>query len=317
MHLEDAVALKPIVLGFDGSEGSELALDWALGAARGRGTSVRIVQAWRSFVEPWPAFGGYADPDPSLLITAAEETLAAALATAHRTAPQIPVETHLVNGGAAAALIEESSQAEIVVVGSRGLGGFGELMLGSTAVEVAAHAHCPVVVIRPDTSDVAPGAEAGRVVVGVDGSVLSIDALAFAFGEAFLRARGLTAVHAWHRPSYDAPGKGAPIAASVGDTVFRGPELQALRDALATWREKLPAVDVREAVRDANPAAALIAASAGAELLVVGSRGRGGFASLVLGSVSHAVLHHAHCPVAVVRPIGTKDPHRTAGSGPD
>jgi nucleotide-binding universal stress UspA family protein len=316
-HLEDAVSGKPIVVGYDGSDGGEAALEWALGAAPGRGTSVRIVQAWRTFIEPWPAFGGYADPDPALLITAAEQTLAAALAGALRRAPQVPVDTKLVNGGAAAALIAESSQAEIIVVGSRGLGGFGELLLGSTAVELAAHAHCPVVVIRPETSEVAPGPQAGRVIVGVDGSAPSFDALAFAFTEASLRDLGLTAIHAWHSPYSHTRGEGAAPAGSVVDTIFQGPELGSLRDALATWRHKFPTVDVREAVIQDNPAAALVTASAGAELLVVGSRGRGGFASLLLGSVSHAVLHHAHCPVAVVRPTDTEPHLSTAGDGPD
>jgi nucleotide-binding universal stress UspA family protein len=296
---------KPIVVGYDGSDTSELALDWALQAARGRGAPLSIVNAVVPPVDPLPAHIGYTPPDPAKLMNAAEQTLAAALATAHKNAPEVEADTLVLDGGAAAALIKLSSEAEVVVVGSRGLGGFSELMVGSTGVELAMHAHCPVVVIRPQRDDVEPGPEAGRVVVGVDGSSASTDAIGFAFEEASLLGRGLTAVHAWQSPFFDTPGKGAPIPANVVASEFRGQELQTLTDALAVWTEKFPAVDVRQVVLHANPVATLVAASAGAELLVVGSRGRGGFRSLLLGSVSHAVLHHAYSPVAVVRPTGT------------
>jgi nucleotide-binding universal stress UspA family protein len=298
---EDVVTSKPIAVGYDGSDSSELALDWALEAARSRGTSVLIVHGVHPLVDAWPAFGGYAGPDPGLLTRAAEQTVAAGVARAHKTAPEVAVDSRIVTGTAASALIDEPDGAEMIVVGSRGLDSFSELLVGSTGIELAAHAPCPVVVIHPGNADIEPGPEAGRIVVGADGSPLSDEALGFAFEEASLRAHGLTAVHAWQTPNFDVPGKGAPIPAYVLADEFQGEELQVLTDALAVWRQKFPAVDVRQVVVQANPATALVAASAGAELLVVGSRGRGGFRSLLLGSVSHAVLHHAHCPVAVVR----------------
>ncbi len=296
---------RVIVVGYDGSQSSVHALDWALDAARRRGLSVRIVHAAHPYVEPYPAWGGYAGPSPQALMTAAEHTLARGLSYASKRAPLLPVETRLVTSGVTAALMAEPDTTELIVVGSRGLEGLGELLMGSTGIQLAMHAPCPVVVVRPHDTDAEPGPDAGRVVVGVDGSTLSEDALAFAFDEAAARGCGLTAIHAWRIPYYEVPGHGAPIPASVIDTEFRGDELRSLSDALATWREKHPLVEVRNIVVHADAASALVAASSGAELLVVGSRGRGGFRSLLLGSVSHAVLHHAHCPVAIVRPTKT------------
>jgi nucleotide-binding universal stress UspA family protein len=296
------VTTKPIVVGYDGSDGSEQALTWALQTARHHATSVRIVHAMHEYVDPWPAFGGYALPSPDELLTAADRTVANGLATAKRVAPDVEVTGRVVTGSGASALISEPGEAEMLVVGSRGLDGFSELLFGSTGLALAMQAHCPVVVLRPGHSGVEPGPDAGRVVVGVDGSDLSSEALGFAFEEASLRGCGLTAVHAWQTPYFDAPGKGAPIPGRVLATEFRGEELKVLADALSIWQQKFPAVHVHQVVVHAQPAGALVAASAGAELLVVGSRGRGGFRSLLLGSVSHAVLHHAHCPVAIVRP---------------
>jgi nucleotide-binding universal stress UspA family protein len=218
---------------------------------------------------------------------------------ARRLAPDVAVDSLMVTEDAAAALVGKSGESAMVVVGSRGLGGFSELLMGSTGLEVASRSTCPVVVIR--TGQVEPGPEAGRVVVGVDGSALSTEALGFAFEEASLRGCGLTAVHAWKSPYFDARGRGGQAPILIADEVFQGEELQVLRDALALWQQKAPDVDLRQYVVHSHPARALIAASAGAELVVVGSRGRRSFRSILLGSVSHAVLHHAHCPVAVVR----------------
>jgi nucleotide-binding universal stress UspA family protein len=139
----------------------------------------------------------------------------------------------------------------------------------------------------------------GRVVVGVDGSDLSRTALEFAFEEAALRGVGLTAVHAWRYP----------LPASTGDLIFAGYERIDVRDeeshlltgTLAAFQERYPRVPVCPvSLQAVSPAEALVHESGGAELLVIGSRGRGGFATLLLGSVSHAAIHHAACPVAVI-----------------
>jgi nucleotide-binding universal stress UspA family protein len=146
-----------------------------------------------------------------------------------------------------------------------------------------------------------------NVVVGYDGSTTSRAALVWALQsaqqreEASVRGCGLTVLHAWAQPYFDVAGSGGPIPESISVDVFEGEELRYLSEELAGWGEKYPDVDVRRAIRHGVAVGVLAAASVGAELVVVGSRGRGGFSSLLLGSVSHGVLHHARCPVMVVR----------------
>ncbi len=288
---------KPVVVGYDGSDTSRQALDWALATAHRRKLPVIVVHAFTLPLPPVPLAPGYVGPDESGLRANAEAILAEALSHAEATAPDVEVSTRLVTAPAALALLDVVADAEMAVVGSRGLDGFSELLVGSTGVQVATHAPCPTVVIRPESGVVEPGSEVGRVVVGVDGSPLSEQALAFGFEEASLRGVGLTALHAWdtHRAE--------PVVApsTLADDAVAD-ETRAVAESIAGWREKYPDVDVRVVVVRQNAAAALVKASAGAELLVVGSRGRGGFKSLLLGSVSHAALHHAHCPITVVRP---------------
>lgn len=174
-------------------------------------------------------------------------------------------------------LLAEAGGASLIVVGSAGFLTMSDLAEGSVAMGVAVHADVPVVVVRPGLPDAVPGPSAGRVVVGVDGTALSEAAIRFAFAEARARGCGVTAVHA----------------------VEREEESRAARAVLApltAGRE-----DVRAVVAVGVASRALIAESAGAQLLVVGSRGRGGLGGMLLGSVSQAVVHRAHCPVAVVR----------------
>src|SRR5690606_3692092 len=166
------------------------------------------------------------------------------------------------------------------------------LLLGSVAVGLGGHARCPLVVVRAvqDSEPTAP------VVVGVDGSPLSDPALAFAFEAAAVRGVALEAVHAWRELVGD-----LDMATLLDWDAIETEERALLAERLAGWAEKYPDVPVRRVVTRERPARVLVEQSRGAQLVVVGSRGRGGFTGLVLGSVSHAVLHHAHCPVAVVR----------------
>ncbi|GAA1403396.1 hypothetical protein GCM10009639_48190 [Kitasatospora putterlickiae] len=175
-------------------------------------------------------------------------------------------------------LARHSREAALVVVGSRGLGRFGALLIGSVAVHLAAHADCPVLIVRgrPDPD--------GPVLVAVDGTGVGAEALGFAFAEASARRAPLTALHIAH------PSTGRPDQ-----------EERVLAEALAGWREKYPAVEPRSEVVEAHTRPALLEASREAQLLVVGARGRGGFAGLLLGSTSQAMIQHAHCPVVVVR----------------
>jgi nucleotide-binding universal stress UspA family protein len=190
-------------------------------------------------------------------------------------------------GQAAAVLCEHSHDADMIVVGSRGRGGLSGMLLGSVSWQVAGHAHCPVVVVRGrwrSAGDHAPG----PVVVGTDGSAISDAALGFAFEEAALRGAPLLAVCALA----DAPG-------SLGGQLRLQEEVE---QAIMRHEKDHPGVAVLRQVAQGGARAALLAAAHDAQLLVVGSRGRGGVQGMLLGSVSQAVLHHAPCPVAVVHP---------------
>jgi nucleotide-binding universal stress UspA family protein len=187
----------------------------------------------------------------------------------------------------------------MVVVGSSGLDRVTEFILGSVTQQVVAHAACPVAVVPSSVSD-EPGIESGRVVVGIDGSELSVDATHIAFEEASLRRAGLTLLHVWNSPGYDSAGVVVPDTFNLEEA--HSDELRAMAETVAGLGEKYPDVHVQQRLRQGRPAKALADASRGAALVVVGSRGHGGFASLMLGSTSRALLHHASCPVLVVKP---------------
>lgn len=296
---------KAVLVGYDGSGQSKLALRWGLDEAWRRQLPVTILLADTPDIVLNGSGTGYDELAGDPRRVEVQALLTDAVELAAKWAPGVSVSPRLAAASAATAVLEAMGDASIVVLGSRGLGGFRELLVGSTSLHVATHATVPVVVIRTD-ENVPAGPEAGRVVVGVDGSDVAQDALRFAFDEASLRAVGLTAVRAWHSWYFESPGaKGGAIPEHVEDEVLVPGETAALRDAVAGWRGKYPDVNVRERVVHATAAEALVDAARGSELVVVGSRGRGGFRSLLLGSVSHAVLHHATSPVAIVRPFVT------------
>lgn len=299
----------PVVVGYDGSETGRTALDVGVREAARRKVSLTILHAYVLPVTPVPVGIEYSGETEHRVREAAEKQLADAVDWATMAAPGIEVTGELETLPAAEALIERGRTASLLVLGSRGLGGLGELVLGSTAIQVATHATCPTVVVPPEERVVDAGPEAGRVVVGVDPSPSSDSAIAFAFEEAALRGIGLTAVHAWDAPFFDSPGgKGGVIPRHILHEDFAAvisQEGEILDASMTGWQDKYPEVDVRRVLVHQQAAAALIGASAGAELLVVGSRGRGGFTSLLLGSVSYKTLHRAHCPVAVVRSVRT------------
>jgi len=196
--------------------------------------------------------------------------------------PGLTVTTAVTAGYPAAVLIDESLTASLVVVGSRGLGGVRGMLAGSVGAQVAAHAYAPVIVVRTNRA-AGPGT---GVVVGVDGSPGATAALEFAFGEAEGFGNRLTAVYAW--PA------GQPAEGQADADRY-------LAEWLAGWSEKYPDVTVeRRAVPSHSPLETLIWESRDAGLVVVGPRGRGGFAGLLLGSVSDGLVRHAHRPVAVV-----------------
>lgn len=286
----------PIVVGYDGSPESGLALTWAVQAAKERGLPLRILIAWTM---PPVNLAGLGATDESALMDELRLQSAAtaerAMSHVHELAPDLAASTEVAVSTPAAALVEESHEARMVVVGSRGLGGFSGLMLGSVSRQVAAHADCPVVVVRKVAN-----AKAREVVVGVDGSKQSLNALDFAFDFASRRGLRVRVVHTWEVP---------PIGAITGVPTFSPPELledikgnemRVTAETLAGHRDRYPDVEIQQEVMRGTPVQTLAQMSETAALVVVGSRGRGGFLGLLLGSVSHGLLHHAHCPVAVV-----------------
>jgi nucleotide-binding universal stress UspA family protein len=210
--------------------------------------------------------------------------------------PELEVEAVLEEGSETEMLLRESEQADSVVLGSRGIGGFADLVIGSTTLHVVSHAHCPVIAVPVPTGD-----EETRegVVVGVDGSDISEAAIQFAFEVAAVTREPLRAVHVWHDPTRTGVGRLMPSILDEDEVLQE--ERLALSKSMSGWREKFPEVEVQELVVPGHPISVLSAAAEEARLLVVGSHGRGSIRSLVLGSVSHGVLHHARGAVAVVR----------------
>lgn len=283
-----------IVVGVDGSPSSDAALDWAIGEAGRRHLRLHVIHA---FATEYPsAAPPYFEGDRA----AADPVLREALRRVNTADPEVEVTSEFLLSFPAATLVEVSRIADTVVVGARGRGPVRGALLGSVSTQVAMHARCPVVVVHEPGSAAVEGAEGpGRVVVGVDGSPVSSTAIGYAFAEASSRGVGLTVLHAWWLEFVEgvvATSPSSPEWAEVAEA-----QRLLVAESLAGWGEKYPDVEVRERVIRAHPVEALVEESEHAALVVVGSRGRGGFSALMLGSVSHGVLQRAHCPVAVVR----------------
>jgi nucleotide-binding universal stress UspA family protein len=277
----------------DGSASSLSAVRAAAQEAVERGRALRIVHA---FI--WPSMGvaiGPATTGPSDMgmRSAAERILAEAVTEAEKAVPGVHVTKVLVDGFPAPVLLAESRDAVMLVIGDRGLGGFGSLVLGSVALHTTAHAACPVLVVR--------GTErtSGPVVVGVDGSAGSAAAIGFAVEEAARRKTDLVAVHAWGAADSIGQSDLLPLVTEPGS--LQSEEQRVLSESLAGWSQRYPEVTIEPELVHRHPGAALIERSQTAQLVVTGARGRGGFAGLLLGSVSQTVIHHADCPVAVAR----------------
>jgi nucleotide-binding universal stress UspA family protein len=187
----------------------------------------------------------------------------------------------------------------MLVVGRTGAGGFTGMLVGGTAATVASHAHSPVAIIR-GRQDTTMIPDSGPVVVGIDGSPNSEPAIAVAFEEASLRGVPLVAVHAWNDVTYEDT-RGTVRVLTQPDALEGGEE-RLLTERLAGWPEKYPDVEIRRLLVRDRPRHALLEASETAQLVVVGSHGRGGFTGMLLGSTSQALVQHAPCPVLVVRP---------------
>ena len=290
------MAQQQIVVGIDGSAGAKAALAWACEEARrAPGTKVVAVSSWMSPVSassPWVV--GYDLLFDLTEVTAAELKSSVAEVMSDRFA-DIEVEERVVCGSPAGVLIGQGAVADMLVVGSRGLGGFKGLLLGSVSQQVITHAPCPTVVVpHREEQPAADYTGLRSIVVGLDGSPNSIAALRWAAGRAKGPETVLRGVYGWQAP----PTAVAPIGTGMPDHFIKeaAAAVAGFIDAAG-----LPSdVHVVPVSREGSPAKVLLMEGRQADLLVVGARGHEGFVGLLLGSVATAVAHHASCPVAVI-----------------
>ncbi len=299
-----------IVVGYDGSAGSQLALDWAIETARERGTRLTIVHGVSLANTPgFPAMDlGQVEP---LFERSAREVVAEGEAHARKFLETTEIATQYWLGSPAGQIIEASKDADLVVVGSRGRGRLLGGLLGSTSYAVAAHAHCPVVIVRgpaghePDEL-VAPQRPDSRhpVVVGVDDSPASdhaVDAGARAAAAAGARLHILRVAQPMPVNTWLIEEAGADAKAAEDSEAGLSTSEAAVERVADRVRAAHPDLEVTTEAVVGDPGPTLAARGVDAGLIVVGSRGRGGFTGMLLGSVSHRVIHDATCPVMVVR----------------
>lgn len=293
-----------VVAGVDGSSSAVQAAVWAGAEAVRRGRPLRLVQVYAvPRVEAPVAFGGHEEVRAGLA-ERAEGWLADAKAAVLAEHPGLEIATAAREWSPVTALVQESRHAELVVLGSRGLGGFTGLLVGSTAVAVAAHARCPIVVVRGRTPHDAPP-RTGPVVVGTDGSADSEAAIAFACEEARLRGTDVVALHTWSEVIAD--GVPRPHALREDPAEIAAAERVKLAEQVVGWQRKYADLTIELEVVRGRPVRTLLERGEDAQLVVVGCRGRGGFTGMLLGSTSQALIAHSPCPVAVVRPQRTAD----------
>ncbi|MCY7395272.1 MAG: universal stress protein [Nocardioides sp.] len=289
-----SIGSQGMVGGIDGAAASDEALAWATEEAVRRDLTLHCFGASEREV-PFPGdelvlphHFSFGSPDRTA------ELVADAVATAQRASPRLEVTSQVVAGFAAATLVALSVHADTIVIGNRGHGVLAAALMGSVATQVTTHARCPVVVVR-EPEPMPSGLDG--VVIGVDTGSTSKPALAYAFQQASDRGCRLDVVHVWW----------STVPTGLTDDVRRDQVTRqevGLAKMLAGWTEKYPDVAVHRHLPIGPTVNTLVEESLQSQLLVVGSRGRGGFRRLLLGSVGQGVLQHARCPVAVV-PTGT------------
>lgn len=294
-----STARTTIVAGVDGSTSALHAALWAADEAAQRHHPLRLVYAGNEYAFGYT--GGLAPPQSFFdeMQAAGVQLLADAETAIRKVHPELEIGVDPQTAGPVPTLLEQTQDALLLVLGSRGVGGFRGILVGSTTVALVAHGHCPVAVIRGETPDAAPRSE-GPVVVGVDGSPTSDAGVAAAFDEASWRGAELVAVHSWLEYASD---QVLSRGLDAGWEQVEQGEKELLAERLAGWQEKYPDVTVRRVVTQGRPIERLLEEAATAQLVVVGSRGRGGFTGMLLGSTSQALIQHATCPVLVVRPV--------------
>lgn len=290
-----------IIVAVDGTEHSQAAVRWA---AREAELSHRPLLLAHVMDWDWAAarydFGG---AHFETARTFAENIAARAAQDAKSAAPAAEVDTTVVIGEPAAQLIIASGGASLLVLGNRGHGGFAGLHLGSVSQRVATHATCPVVVVRGRTD-----AADGPVAVGVDDTDSADEVLETAFTAARARGTSLTVIRSFLPAVPPYWGQLAPVQVHLPEQDI--PERARVTAQVAPWQEKFPDVPVEILLSHDSAAALLVGVSHGAQLVVVGSRGHGVIAGTLLGSTGLQLLHHADCPVLIVRPHGKQEVRR-------
>jgi nucleotide-binding universal stress UspA family protein len=285
------VTTAPIVVGLDADHPIEQVIATAADLAAATGHPIRVVNATGVSVVPWTA---------EMLARQDDKVSSFLERLRHRSGRHVECKTVVANP--AGALVQASQDAHVVVISSGPFGSMSAALLGATASQVAAHAHCPVLVLPQDQ----PAPTAGAVVVGVDADEHSAPAVALAFAEASRRSAPLVAVHAWW---HDPPLLDTATWEQIEPDAIANRELQ-MSEMLAGCRAEYPDVAVREVLTRDRTVPALCTAALDAQLLVVGTRGHGGFAGLLLGSVSTRLIHQSPCPLLVVpsRPLPQAQP---------
>ncbi|GED90344.1 universal stress protein [Streptomyces sp. 6-11-2] len=301
---------RTITVGLDGSPESRAAAEWAAREAQLRGLPVKLLQVWEPVPEPM-ALAQLLGADTHQHWT--ERVLREAAEELRSRHPGVEVTTAHVTGKPAEALARAARDAELLVLGSRGLGGIRGFLVGSVGLAAVASTERPVVLVRageqttgerttaePDTDDVGKPSTAAAVrpvVLGLDAAGPDEALLAFAFDAAARRNVPLRVVHGWNPPPYYAYGMGLEPAV---EREMAKADAAAVTEVLRPWRQKFPGVEVVEQPHFGSPSLLLIEASHEASLVVVGRRIRRATFGARLGPVTHAVLHHAAAPVAVV-----------------
>ncbi|MFI7413403.1 universal stress protein [Streptomyces sp. NPDC049627] len=297
--------VRSVVVGLDGSSESRAAAEWAAREAKLRDLPLKIVHVWEPVPEPMaqaPLLGAETQQHWTERVP---REAAEGIRLRH---PGVEVTTEQLTGSPADTLVKATEAAELLVLGSRGFSGIGGFMVGSVGLSVVAHAERPVVLVRageqasdehePDGAGIPSAATPYRpVVLGLDAASPADAVIEFAFEEAARRKTGLRALHGWNLPPYYVYGLSADI--ELHDEITRQ-QAAALAEVLRPWRQKYPDVEVAEEVPSGSPGIRLVDASREASLVVVGRRVRRSPFGAHIGPVTHAVLHHATAPVAVI-----------------
>ena len=279
----------PVVVGIDGSEQSDRAVRYAVAEARRLGTGITLVHAVHEtapMAAMLPLYSMESFVEVGQRLVGDAERLALELD------PDLEVSTSVQAGGRVGVLVEAGEHASLIVLGHRARSLAGRVLASSTTTGVAARSHCPVVSV-PDSW--VAGGEQGRVVVGIDESNASHDAVALAFGEARRRGATLVVLHAWRLPSaYD------DISYSrLAPEEWMASAREEMEKTLAPFRDVHPDVDVEVDLRHEYAGPALAAATEGADLIVVGRRGHGAPMGIYLGSLARMLIREAKCPVEI------------------